>query len=169
MVAKSCPTLCDPVECSLPGSSVHGILQARILVWVPFLSPRDLPNPGVELLLCRQILYHRATQELLCVYTYTCKQKPEHFSATTRNEILPFAATRMDLEAIMLSEQVRERQIVSTLTQMLKDTASKNTGPTDTERGWWLPGGAGVRMKAAAAGGGFPAADRGGQGVADGR
>ena len=28
---QSCPTLCDPMECSLPGSSVHGILQARIL------------------------------------------------------------------------------------------------------------------------------------------
>ena len=28
---QSCPTLCDPVDCSLPGSSVHGILQARIL------------------------------------------------------------------------------------------------------------------------------------------
>ena len=33
-VAQSCLTLCDPVDCSLPGSSVHGILQARILEWV---------------------------------------------------------------------------------------------------------------------------------------
>ena len=33
-VAQSCPTLCDPVDCSLPGFSVHGILQARILEWV---------------------------------------------------------------------------------------------------------------------------------------
>ena len=33
-VAQSCPNLCDPVDCSLPGSSVHGILQARILEWV---------------------------------------------------------------------------------------------------------------------------------------
>ena len=32
--AQSCPTLCDPVDCSLPGSSIHGILQARILEWV---------------------------------------------------------------------------------------------------------------------------------------
>ena len=32
-VAQSCPTLCDPVDCSPPGSSVHGILQARILEW----------------------------------------------------------------------------------------------------------------------------------------
>ena len=33
-VTQSCPTLCDPVDCSPPGSSVHGILQARILEWV---------------------------------------------------------------------------------------------------------------------------------------
>ena len=33
-VTQSCLTLCDPVVCSLPGSSVHGILQARILEWV---------------------------------------------------------------------------------------------------------------------------------------
>ena len=32
--AQSCPTLCDPMDCSLPGSSVHGILQARIMEWV---------------------------------------------------------------------------------------------------------------------------------------
>ena len=33
-VIQLCPTLCDPVDCSLPGSSVHGILQARVLEWV---------------------------------------------------------------------------------------------------------------------------------------
>ena len=37
-VSQSCPTLCDPVDCSPPGSSVHGILQARILEWVAVLS-----------------------------------------------------------------------------------------------------------------------------------
>ena len=35
-VAKLCPTLCDPKDCSLPGSSVHEILQSRILEWVAF-------------------------------------------------------------------------------------------------------------------------------------
>ena len=34
LVTQSCPTLCDPMDCSLPGSSVHGILWARILEWV---------------------------------------------------------------------------------------------------------------------------------------
>ena len=33
-VSLSCLTLCDPMDCSLPGSSVHGILQARMLEWV---------------------------------------------------------------------------------------------------------------------------------------
>ena len=36
-VAQSCPTLCNPMACSLPGFSVHGILQARILKWVAML------------------------------------------------------------------------------------------------------------------------------------
>ena len=31
---QSCPTLCDPMDCSLPGSSAHGIFQARVLEWV---------------------------------------------------------------------------------------------------------------------------------------
>ena len=34
LVAQLCPTLCDPMDCSPPGSSVHGILQARVLEWV---------------------------------------------------------------------------------------------------------------------------------------
>ena len=47
-VTNSCPTLCDPVDCSPPGSSVHGILQARALEWVAMPSSRDLPDPGIE-------------------------------------------------------------------------------------------------------------------------
>ena len=47
-IAQSCPTLCDPMDGSPPGSSVPGILQARILEWGAFPPPRDLPNPGIE-------------------------------------------------------------------------------------------------------------------------
>ena len=49
LVAQSWPTLCNPTDCSLPSSSVHGIFQARILKWVAILFSRDLPNPGTEL------------------------------------------------------------------------------------------------------------------------
>ena len=37
---QSCPTLCDPVDCSPPGSSAHGVIQARILKWVAMPSSR---------------------------------------------------------------------------------------------------------------------------------
>ena len=48
LIAQSCPTLCDPMGYSPPGSSVHGILQARILEWVAISSPGNLPNPGIK-------------------------------------------------------------------------------------------------------------------------
>ena len=48
LVTQSCPTLCNPTECSPLGSSVHGILQARILELLPFPSPGDLPELGTE-------------------------------------------------------------------------------------------------------------------------
>ena len=50
LAAQSCLSLCDPMNCSLPDFSVHGILQARIL-WsrLPCPPPGDLPNPGIKL------------------------------------------------------------------------------------------------------------------------
>ena len=71
-VAQSCPTLCDPVDCSLPGPSVHGILQERILEWVAISfsrgssRPRDRTqgsNPGLPH--CGQTLYPLSHQEAL--------------------------------------------------------------------------------------------------------
>ena len=67
LLAQSCLTLWDPMDCSTPGSSVHGILQTRILqarVLEPFPSPWDLPDPGMTpgLPHCRQILYSLSHQ-----------------------------------------------------------------------------------------------------------
>ena len=45
---KSCPTLCNLMDYSLLGSSVHGIFQARILEWLPFPPPGDVPHPEIE-------------------------------------------------------------------------------------------------------------------------
>ena len=42
---QSCQTLCDAMDCSLPGSSVHGILQARILEWVAMSSSMGSSGP----------------------------------------------------------------------------------------------------------------------------
>ena len=48
LIAQLCLILCDPMDWSPPGSSVHGILQARILGWVATPFSRGSPNPGIE-------------------------------------------------------------------------------------------------------------------------
>ena len=45
LVAQSCPTLCNPTDCSPPGSSVHGLFQARILEWVAISFSRGSSQP----------------------------------------------------------------------------------------------------------------------------
>ena len=65
-VAKPCQTLCDPMDCSSPGSSVHGILQARILEWVAISSSRGSSRLRDQIhISCigRRVLYHWATWE----------------------------------------------------------------------------------------------------------
>ena len=47
-VAQSCPTLCDPMDCNLPGSSVHGIFKARVLEWVAISFSREASQPRDE-------------------------------------------------------------------------------------------------------------------------
>ena len=62
-VAQSCPTFWDPMDCSPPGSSVHGILQARILKWVAIPLPQGIFwGSNLGLLHCRQILCHLSHQ-----------------------------------------------------------------------------------------------------------
>ena len=48
-IAKSCLTLCDPTDCSLPGSSVHGIPRQEYWSGLPCPLPGDLCHPGIEL------------------------------------------------------------------------------------------------------------------------
>ena len=65
LVAQSCLTLCNLIDCNLPGSSVHGIFQARILEWVAIsfsrgIFPTQGLNPGISH--CRQTLYHLSHQ-----------------------------------------------------------------------------------------------------------
>ena len=48
LVAQSCPTLCDSMDCSPPGSSVRGILQARIPEWAAIPPPGGLPDPTIK-------------------------------------------------------------------------------------------------------------------------
>ena len=75
-VAQSCPTLCDPMDCSLPGSSIHQIFQARILKWVAIsfsrrtFQPRDWTQ--VSHIVGRRFTIW-ATREAQPMYTYILK------------------------------------------------------------------------------------------------
>ena len=71
-VTQLCLTLWDLMDCSPPGSSVHGILQVRILELVAIPFSRWSPHPGIELgylLHCRQILYHLSHKGSPYVYS----------------------------------------------------------------------------------------------------
>ena len=73
---QSCLTLSDPLDCSPPGSSVHGILQARILEWDAMPSsrgsspPRDWTSSLMSPALARQVLHHEShTESPQCIHT----------------------------------------------------------------------------------------------------
>ena len=115
-VTQSCPTLCDPTDCSLPGFSVHGIFQARVLEWVaisfskwntaaatakslqscPTLcdpiegSPPSSPTPGI-------------------LQARTLEWGAIAFSAIKKTEIMPLAATWMHLETNEVSQKERDK------------------------------------------------------------
>ena len=73
-VTQSCPTLCDPVDCSPPGFSVHGILQARILEWVAISFSRGSSQPRDQTRVshiggrCFNLWATRLTQQKLFFY-----------------------------------------------------------------------------------------------------
>ena len=75
-----CPTLCNPVDCSPPGSSVHRILQARMLAWLP-CRPPGLPDPGIEFMsayiscIAGGFFTHWATWEALFIYSISFLSK----------------------------------------------------------------------------------------------
>ena len=73
LVAHSCPTHCNLMECSSPGSSVHGILNVKILEWVvlPFSRGSSQPRNWTHVFPhCRQILYHLSHQKNSYIYIY---------------------------------------------------------------------------------------------------
>ena len=71
-VTQSCPTLCDPMDCSLPGSSVHGIFEARTLEWVAISFSRGSSRPRdwtwVSRIVGRLFTVWATREALVCVY-----------------------------------------------------------------------------------------------------
>ena len=83
-VAQSCPTLCNPMDCSPPGSSVHGIFQARILEWIaiPFSRRSSWPKGGTW-------VSGSACRFFTIWATRGVYMQPESPGKTTTTQILP--------------------------------------------------------------------------------
>ena len=77
--AQSCPTRCDPMDCSQPGSSAHGIFQARVLEWVAISSSRVCSRPKDQTRVSyigRRILY-----------PLSCGRTPPFYLATNNSKL----------------------------------------------------------------------------------
>ena len=77
LITQLCLTLCDPMDCSLPGSSLHGILEARILKWVAISSCRGSSPPSgqtcVSCILSPFRLLNNIEQSPLCYTVGPCE------------------------------------------------------------------------------------------------
>ena len=77
-VVQSCPTLCDPMDCSPPGSSVHGIFQARVLEWGAIaFSTSSSGNPIIRMLVCLiwSQRFLRLSSGLFILFTLFCSSE----------------------------------------------------------------------------------------------
>ena len=101
-VAQLCPTVCDPMDCSLPGSSVHGILQARILEWVTISFsrgssswPRDRTRLHAMISLTILIL----AQCLIQVSYFSTLELKEMVQSADRTNLQKLSSSSLPLES----------------------------------------------------------------------
>ena len=164
-VIQLCPTLCDPMDCSPPGSSVHGIFQARILEWVaiPFSRGSSWPRnqTWVSWVSCigMWILYHCATWETQLVTIKSAMEETElvysvlwcwrrllkvPWTARRSNQsILKEISPGCSLEAVMLKLKLQYfghfmRRVDSLeKTDAGKDRGQEEKGMTEDEMAGW--------------------------------
>ena len=115
---QSCPTLCDPVDCSLPGSSVHGIFQARVLEWVAiafslnFLLPSSNSVWMSALILCLRWLKGHYVTFALDLFPIGCRVQSLKMWApvleSLASQFPPLAVWPWALEGLCASENCCE-------------------------------------------------------------
>ena len=119
---QSCLTLYDPMDCSPLGSSVHGILQARILKWAAMPSSRGSFQPRdlhlLHVLHCQAGSLSLAPPGKSHTHTHTHTHTVKYYSAVRKEEILPFATTSMDHEGITLSKITQRKTNIYNVTYM---------------------------------------------------
>ena len=93
-IAQLCPTLSDPMDCSLPGSSVHGILQARVLEWVAIaFSKKSLYSCFIDYAKAFDCVDHDKLWKILKEM-----EIPDHLTCLLRNVYAGQEETEVDME-----------------------------------------------------------------------
>ena len=102
-VALSCPTLSDPMDCSLPGSSVHGIFQAGVLEWGAPPSPATARETTIMRSPCTaagQILTLASTRERLTQQQRPCPAENKYIKIFKKIVKLTEAESRSDFQGL---------------------------------------------------------------------
>ena len=114
-VAQSCPTLCDPMDCSLQGSSIHGIFQARVLEWVTISFSRGFSRPRDRTWVSRIADRHFtiwATREASHISNKRLSTTNWHLSRalpmSEQQRHLPSASKKIEPHAVDLQQSLRE-------------------------------------------------------------
>ena len=167
-VAQSCPTLCDPMECNLPGSSVHGIFQARVLEWVTIafsmtnlvsiLKSRDITLPTkvhlvkaivfpVVMYGCESWIIKKAEHQRIDVFELWCWRRLLRVPWTARRSyqsILKEISPEYSLEGLMLKLKLQYCSYLMWRADSLEKTLMLGKIQGGRRRGWqrmiWLDG-----------------------------
>ena len=132
-VTQSCPALCDPMDCSLPDSSVHGIFQARILQWVAISSsrgsfrPRDFIYSSVYILILCLFLLCKLLQNVLLskkkkkvIYSLLIKKKRKYKNREGTSLVVQWLTFHLPTQGIWVQSLVRELRSHMPLVQKTK-------------------------------------------------
>ena len=101
-VAQSRPTLCYPVDCSLPGSSVQGILQARILEWVAISFSRASSRPGSPALEADALNHQGVCNFLQILTVVVASRKLPAFYLFSSLRVVPTTLLTMDIKPLVI-------------------------------------------------------------------
>ena len=137
-IAQSCPTLCDPMDCSLPGFSIHGILQARILEWIAISFsrrsswPRDWTQVSHLVGRCFNHLSHQGSLKLGTDYVY-CHPAYLAYMQGTSCKLLGWMKHKLESRSPEEVSISSDMQMTPSLWQKVKGGTKE---PLD-ERGEW--------------------------------